>query len=155
MSVYFLALLLLTADETSTAPPPSQKDTTALVEAAKDAKAKRKKSTTKVITNADVKKAKGKLVQLPGEPEKPRPADTSSPIAKFEAEKKAKVAADARIAVAEARVKDLELELAKIEQAYFDEGDPNMRDTVIRRRFDATQALLEQARRDLEEIRGQ
>lgn len=122
------------------------KDTTALVEAAKEAKAKRKTSTTKVITNADVKKSKGKLTVLPGAPEKPRPLDTVGPIAKFEAEKKAKAAADALIAAADQKIADLENELAIIEQAYYDEGDPDVRDRMIRKKFEATKALLEVAR---------
>jgi len=44
-----------------------------LIEAAKAAKAKRKKSDTKVITNKDVKKSKGKLIVL-DKPAKEEPA---------------------------------------------------------------------------------
>ena len=36
-----------------------------LTDAAKGAKSKRKKSTSKVLTNADVKKSKGKVVDTP------------------------------------------------------------------------------------------
>ncbi|HLE55794.1 MAG TPA: hypothetical protein VJB15_01790, partial [Rhodothermia bacterium] len=55
MKTLALALLLVSggaAAELAVAPQD-------VVSAAKDAKAKRKKSTTKVLTNADVKKSKG------------------------------------------------------------------------------------------------
>ncbi|HYC89780.1 MAG TPA: hypothetical protein VEO54_11255, partial [Thermoanaerobaculia bacterium] len=63
MKALALLLLLLAADDT-------------LVDAARDAKARRKKSTTKVLTNADVKKSKGKIATTPnvsGEPVTPEP----------------------------------------------------------------------------------
>ncbi|HWW61186.1 MAG TPA: hypothetical protein VN181_07455 [Thermoanaerobaculia bacterium] len=145
MTIIAAAFLLFTlADES--------KDTTALVAAAKDAKAKRKTSTTKVITNADVKKAKGKLTVLPGKPEEPRPLDTSSPLAQFEAEKRAKADLAARVVVAEKKVADLEQELAVIEQAYYNEGDPDVRDRMIRPKFQATKALLEVAKTELHSL---
>ena len=54
----------LAAQETTTTTASEPKKDSALVTASKKSKAT-KKSTTKVITNADVKKSKGKIVVLP------------------------------------------------------------------------------------------
>src|SRR5687768_12440928 len=83
--------------------------------AAKAAKAKRKTSTTKVITNADVKKSKGKVVE---NTLKPLPADTAPSETMTERhtrQKKENAAYAAQLEAAEKAVRELEAELALIE----------------------------------------
>ena len=115
-----------------------------LTDAAKGAKAKKKKSTTKVITNADVKKSKGTLAttNTPNTPVEREP----TLMEKYEADRAAKAIADAQRATAEKLVTDLELELAAIEQTYYDENDLNKRDTVIVKHFNDVKAKLDAAR---------
>jgi len=116
-----------------------------LTDAAKDAKTKRaKKGTTKVITNADVKKSKGKIqtTTVPDTPVTPEP----SMMEKYQAERAAKLVADAKLAEVVKRVADLEKELAAIEQSYYEENDLTKRDTVIVKRFDEVKAKLDAAK---------
>jgi len=124
-----------------------QSDTTALVEASKDAKAKRKASTTKVITNADVKKSKGKVVQKPGAA---APAAETKPeptlLEKQAAERAARLAAEARLASAQKRVADLERELAAIETNYYETNDLDYRDKVLVPRFNEVKKQLDEYR---------
>ena len=132
MKALALLLLLMTAGDT-------------LVDAAKEAKAKRKKSTTRVLTNADVKKSKGKISTTPNvstEPVKPEPGL----IEKHEAAKAAEKAAAEKRAASEALIAALEKELAAIEQQYYNENDLNRRDTELVKRFNDTKAKLEAAR---------
>ena len=118
-----------------------------LVEAAKAAKAKRKKSTTKVITNADVKKAKAKLIEnKTGELPPLEPLPDESTEQKHEREKKERAAADVKLAAAKATVVQFEKELAAIEHKYYEENDLDRRDTELVRRFNETKAKLEAAR---------
>lgn len=131
----------------------TQSDTTALVDAAKDAKEKRKKSTSKVITNADVKKSKGKIIELTEKDLRPveaKPITGPTTLEKHDAANKARHEAAARLVTAEKAVADLERELTKIEQSYFEENDPGTRDTVITKRFAETKAKLEKARLERE-----
>jgi hypothetical protein len=124
---------------------------TPIVEAAKKAKEARKKSTTKVITNSDVKKASGKLIVRP---ESPAPAaepkkDDKAPLEKADDLHRARVAAGEALAAAEKKVAELERELRTVEESYYAENDPSYRDDVIRKRFEQTKKLLEAARTDL------
>jgi hypothetical protein len=126
MKAIALLLLLLTADDT-------------LVDAAKDAKAKRKKSTTRVLTNADVKKSKGKIAttaNVSGEPVEREP----TLIEKHEAARSAERAAAERSAASAKLIATLEKELAAIEQSYYQENDLNYRDTVLVKRFNDVKA---------------
>ena len=124
-----------------------------LVEVAKAAKAKRKKSTTRVITNADVKKAKSKLIEnKTGELPAVEPLPAESTLQKHEREKKERAAADVKLAAAKAAVADFEKELAGIEQKYYEENDLDRRDTELVRRFNDTKAKLEAARKELEAL---
>ena len=118
-----------------------------LVGVAKASKEKRKKSTTRVITNADVKKSKGKIAStnVPDTPVKPEPTMTE----KFEAEKAAKRINDEKRAAAEKLIGELEKELATIEQSYYDEDDLTKRDTEIVNRFNEVKAKLDKARAEL------
>jgi hypothetical protein len=128
MKLLALLLILLAADDT-------------LVDAAKDAKAKRKKSTTKVLTNADVKKSKGKISTTPnvsGEPVKSEPTLMETYTASRAAEK----ASAERRAASEKLIATLEKELAAIEASYYNENDLNYRDTVLVKRFNDVKAKL-------------
>lgn len=115
-----------------------------LTNAAKGAKAKRKKSTSKVITNADVKKSKGKIADTPNL--SPAVEKQPSMLEEYEAKRAAeKVAEELRIKH-ERLVADLEKELAAIEQRYYEENDLNRRDTEIVKKFNDVKARLEAAR---------
>jgi len=132
MKLLALLLVLLAADDT-------------LVDAAKDAKAKRKKSTTRVLTNADVKKSKGKIATTPnvsGEPVKSEP----TLMEKYTASRAAEKASAERRAANEKQIADLEKELAAIEASYYNENDLNYRDTVLVKRFNDVKAKLAIAR---------
>jgi hypothetical protein len=123
-----------------------------LVEAAKAAKAKRKKSTTKVITNADVKKAKAPLAETkPAEIPIPATPNESS-LEKQARERLERTAADVRLAAAEKTLADFEKELAQLEQKYYEENDLDRRDTELVRRFNDVKAKRDAARKDLEAL---
>ncbi|HEX2061343.1 MAG TPA: hypothetical protein VHK90_11425 [Thermoanaerobaculia bacterium] len=124
-----------------------------LVDAAKDAKAKRRKSTTRVITNADVKKSKGKVAETKLAP---LPAETAAPqptlVEQQQARRKAEADTVQQLAAAKEKVAALEKELAKLEQQYYEENDLDRRDTEIVRRFNEVKAKLDTARADLEKL---
>ena len=127
-----------------------QSDTTALVDASKDAKAKRKTSTTKVITNADVKKSKGKLIEKPSTAAPAAdPKHEPTEIEKQNAIRSARVASETRIAAAEKAVANLEREIAAIEASYFETNDLDYRDKVITKRFEETKKKLDEAKKEL------
>lgn len=121
-----------------------------LVTAAKDAKAKRKKSTTKVITNADVKKAKSKLIEnKTAELEKVEPLPTESSLEKQARERKERAASDLKIAAVKTTIAAFEKELATIEQRYYEENDLDRRDGELMRKFADVKAKLDVARKEL------
>lgn len=122
-----------------------------LVDAAKEAKSKRKKSTSKVITNADVKKSKGKIVETPNVPAAPVEKEPTL-TEKHEAQKVADKVANELRAQHEKLVADLEKELAAIEQQYYDENDLNRRDTEIVKKFNDVKAKLDAARNELAKL---
>jgi hypothetical protein len=124
----------------------------ALVGASKDAKSKRKKSTTKVITNADVKKSKGVLIDSKAAEQALPPAPPGE-IEQFEAARRDKAARDVKITALQQRIAEGEKELAAIEQSYYEESDFTVRDTAIVRRFNEAKGRLDQARKDLEALR--
>jgi hypothetical protein len=123
-----------------------------LVDAAKAAKAKRKKSTTKVITNADVKKAKAKLVETkPSEiPAETTPAESS--LEKQSRERLEQTAADIKLAAAKKTLAEFESELAAIEQKYYEENDLDRRDKELVRRFNDVKAKRDAAKKELEAL---
>jgi len=125
-----------------------QSDTTALVDASKDAKAKRKSSTTKVITNADMKKSKGKVVVKPGAATaETKPGPTL--LEKQATDRTARLAKEAKIAELQQTVAKLESEVAALETSYYEANDLDYRDTVIVKRFNETKQKLDTARKDL------
>ena len=132
-----------------------QSDTTTLVEASKAAKAKKKSgttSTTKVITNADVKKAKGKVTVLPAgkKTEEVKPEPTL--LEKQATERAARVAAETKRAELEKSVATLQTEVDALEQSYYASNDLDYRDTVIAKKFADAKAKLDAARKELEAL---
>jgi hypothetical protein len=123
-----------------------------LVDASKDAKSKRRKSTTKVITNADVKKSKGTLIDTKASQVPIAPAEPGL-VEQYEAAKQVKAINDAKIVALENEVATFEKELAAIEQSYYDENDLRKRDTEIAKRFAATKVKLDAARAALAELK--
>jgi hypothetical protein len=121
-----------------------------LTDAAKGAKAKRQASKSRVITNADVKNSKGKVVttNVPDTPVQKQPTMIEKHAAARAAAKKLEAA---RLA-AQTVVAELETELAALEQAYYDENDLNRRDTVIVHRFNEVKMQLDAARAGLTEL---
>jgi uncharacterized protein YukE len=143
MKVLALALLLFTGVVHA------GEDT--LVGTAKTAKANRKKSTGKVITNADVKKSKGKIAEtnatapVNGEPEE-------SLVDKQQSMRKARKEYSTRSTAARALVAQLEKEVAALEQQYYDEHDLDRRDGELVRRFNEAQKKLDEAREALAKL---
>jgi hypothetical protein len=125
---------------------------TTLVDASKTAKAKRKKSTSKVLTNADVKKSKGVLVESSAAAKPVDAVPEESLVEQQERLRKTRTERAEALRIAEANVAELEKELAAIEQQYYDEHDLDRRDGEIVRRFEATRQKLEIARAELAKI---
>ena len=137
------------AQQTQTDKPSTEE----LVKRAKSAKMTRKKSATKVITNKDVKKSKGKLIELP-KSDKPVAKATSVPtLAEQDANYRQRNEANEHLVTAQKRVDGLQKELDAIEQRYYEENDPNYRDNVIQQRFQQTKRQLQDARHDLADAR--
>jgi len=128
-------------------------DDSPLVKASKT-NSRPKKSTKKVITNADVKKSSGTVTTLPpaATSTAPVPAPKGS-IAEQDKLLHDRAAAQKRTDSAQAKVNDLDKELDRLEQAYYAENDPNYRDKTIAERFEQTKKQLESARKDLAEAR--
>src|SRR5688572_2587342 len=143
MNIPVLALLVLAL---------AQSDTPALVEAAKDAKAKRKATgTRRVITNADLAKSKGKVIQRKPEDLPPLPP-VESLLEKHEAARKAKAALDEQLRVLDETTAGLEKEVAAIEHAYFETHDLDSRDKELVAKFTEAKAKLDKARSDREAL---
>jgi len=128
-------------------------DDSPLVKAAK-ANGGPKKSTKKVITNADVKKSSGKVTAVPAATKSTTPA-TAPPMSIADQDKLLhdRAAAQKRTDAAQAKVNDLDKELDRLEQAYYAENDPNYRDKTIAQRFEQTKQQLDSARKELTEAR--
>jgi hypothetical protein len=123
-----------------------------LVDAAKAAKANRKKSTTKVITNTDVKKAKAKLAQHKPSEIPVEAASTESSLEKQSRERLAQTAADVKLAAAKKTLAEFEKELAAVEQKYYEENDLDRRDKELVRRFNDVKAKRDAAKKELEAL---
>ena len=124
------------------------------MKAAQDSKSKRKKSSTKVITNKDVKQAKGKLIVLDTPAaKKTEKTETPSSLQKQDATLRERREAKDRLDGAQKRVDGLQKELDAVEQSYYQENDPNYRDNVIQKRFAQTKRQLDDARQDLANAR--
>jgi hypothetical protein len=123
------------------------------VRAAKEQKAKRKSSTTRVITNADLPKTKGKVVDSGREMTPVAPPPVEGSLERHEAGRRAEQLAAEQISAAERLVQSIETELAAIEKSYFDESDLDRRDTEIVRRFEEAGERLRRAREALDVLR--
>jgi hypothetical protein len=150
------------AQDAAPPPPPKPKPPeSALVKAAHAAKAKKLASTKKPITNADLKKAKSKLATFT--PAQATATDTTAtasvatdtkgPMAKEDDRYRARKDAEERVNAASAKVSDLEKEIDRVEQSYYNTNDPNERDNVIAKRFAQTKRQLEDARKELADAR--
>ncbi|HEX8619868.1 MAG TPA: hypothetical protein VF911_19970 [Thermoanaerobaculia bacterium] len=122
-----------------------------VVETAKAAKAGRRKSTSKVLTNADVKKSKGKIGQTSAIAPIDAPPEESL-VEKQQAMRKARSEHDVRFTAAVANVKQLEREVAALEQQYYEENDLDHRDRVLVKRFDEAKKKLDAAREELAKL---
>jgi hypothetical protein len=151
-----LLLAAVLADEPPAKPPESP-----LVKAAEASGGKRKPK-SKVITNADVKKSGGKLLTLPpgkpvvGQAIPPVPSPEvkpDGPIAAHEKLLREREAAAKRVGDAEQKVADLEAESRRLEQAYYHENDPTVRDTAITEQFAQNKRQLDVARKQLADAR--
>ena len=118
-----------------------------LVEAAREGKRKRAKSRTEVITNEDVRQAKGNVTTTKAAP---APEPEAADVMSHEEAKAARIAAELRLEVAEANAEQLAAELARIEQQYYAEDDLDRRDRVIVRRFDEVRVRYDEAAKELE-----
>ena len=155
---FAIALLLLFGQETTTATPPPKPESD-LVKAAHAAKAKKQASTKKPLTNADMKKAKSKLLETTpplvttDTTVTTATTDTRGPIAIDDDRYRARKAGEERVNTVSAKVGDLEKELNRVEQEYYNTNDPNERDTVIAKRFAQTKKQLDDARKELADAR--
>ena len=132
-------------------------DDSPLVKAAKANGGPKKKTTKKVITNADLDKSSGKKT-TPAPPAKPAAPAAAPPAGSIAEQDKLfhdRAAAKIRSEAAQAKVTDLEKELDRIEQAYYAENDPNYRDKNIAERFEQTKKQLETARKELADARAE
>ena len=132
----------------------AQQEDSPLVKAAKATGAPRKK-TTKVITNEDVKKSANKAPATPPKDAATNapPADTKGPLQKQDEQHRARVAVVKRLTDAEKKAAELEAELRRLEQAYYDEADLNRRDTILVPRFEQTKKQLDDAKAELAHAR--
>ncbi|HET7704905.1 MAG TPA: hypothetical protein VFM36_02345 [Thermoanaerobaculia bacterium] len=164
MRAAILCLAMMLASGARATPPASDSSqdpkapTKDLVSAAKDAKGKRKQPSTKVLTNADVKKSKGKLIVLSStekaEPETvAKEVDPLTPMQRHDATYRERLVTDEKTRVAQARVDALEKELLELESRYYEENDPDRRDRVIRSKFEEVRKSLDEAKAELEAVR--
>lgn len=119
-----------------------------VIKAANEAKRARKKSRTPVITNEDVRKSKGTLVVREADAAPPVAAE-EDPVARQQRLRRERKEIDARLTAAEETVATLEAKLRSIEQSYYDEPDPDRRDSVIASEFAAVSEKLKAAREEL------
>ena len=144
------------AQETATAPAPkpTKPAQSGVVETAKATKASRKKSRTKVIRNADVRKSKGKLIAISSKPvEKDKQAPAVPSLELNEKQYRARLQAAARLSSAEKKSIELQKSLDDLEQQYYETNDPNYRDQVIQERFKQTKRQLADSKQELADAR--
>jgi ABC-type transporter Mla subunit MlaD len=127
-----------------------------LVRAARESKAKREQSEKSriTITNKDVEKSGGKLIQTTTKPLEPLPSSkpTAEEMRQVAAENvRAERRADlqAQVAKHQKTVTELEKELRRIEETYYNEDDPDYREDVLSTSFDDTKKQLDEARKQL------
>ena len=130
----------------------AQSDTSTMVEASKAAKSKRKTSTTKVITNADVKKADKSKLTVRKDAESTPVEKQPTLMEKHEAERKTRAELDAKLKLLDETIAGLEKELARLEQTYYETNDLNYRDRELVARFTDAKKRLDDARAEREAL---
>ncbi len=134
-------------------------DESPLVKAARKGKANREGEKSRIsITNADVEKAGGKIIQSSDKPLVPLPANsdvekTMRDLAAAKSNQKNKNQLTELVAKYQKEVTDLERELRRIEETYYNEDDPDYREDVLALNFDDTKKQLEAARKELAKAR--
>ena len=125
-----------------------------LVAAAKEAKSRRKKPETKVLTNADVRKSKGTLIELkPAEGEvAAEPSEQLPPLELHDEQRRQRIELEEKILEVRKTISALERELELIEQRYYEENDPDRRDKLIRPQFEEKKKELDAARVELDTL---
>jgi chromosome segregation ATPase len=112
----------------------------------------RKKSTTRVITNEDVVKARGRITETKGGTPQEELPPPESLTEQHEARRTERAVAEHRRHQLEGRLAALETELTLLEQQYFEESDLTRRDKVIAKRFDEVKERRDAAREELEAL---
>ena len=125
-----------------------------LVAAAREAKSKRKKPETKVLTNADVRKSKGTLIELkPTEGEvAAEPSEPIAPLELHDEQRRQRIELEGKIFEVRKTISALERQLELIEQRYYEENDPDRRDNLIRPQFEEKKKELDAARVELDTL---
>ncbi len=142
------------APTSSASNAPSTED---MVTAARAAKAKRvaTKGKKKVITNADVKRARGRLIFISdGSHQKeaakqPLSAEDRRTLNQRDDDRiRDRKSAEEKLTSTTEQVDDLRAALAVAEQKYYESNDPGYRDSVLRERFETARTRLESARNE-------
>lgn len=141
---------LLLADDPPAAPAPAVPPS--VIDAAKAAKAKRKSGSARQLTNEDVKKSKGRIIERKESAADPKIEVKPSEIEVLTAARAERAALETAHAAAKERVELLQKELLAIEQRYYEEPDLDLRDGEITRRFAAAAANLKAAQADLDAL---
>lgn len=123
-----------------------KKQLSALVQASRKAKSEAKPKPVARITDANLKKSPPRKAAPKADPATKvvEAVEVTAPTLEAEA---------AALVSAEKRVRELEKELLRLEQAYYDESDPGYREKVVRGRFETTRKLLDDARAHLATMR--
>jgi len=130
-----------------------------LVRAAREGKAKRGEEKSRItITNKDVEKSSGKLIQSTNKPLEPLPQSTPTDedrkkVADANARKASRAELQAKVDSYQKTVTDLEKELRRIEETYYNEDDPDFREDVLAMNFEDTRKQLDAARKELADAR--
>lgn len=127
-----------------------------LVRAARESKARREEGEKSriTITNEDVEKSGGKLIQTTTKPLEPLPSSTPSAeemrqVAAENARSERRADLQAQVARHQKTVTELEKELRRIEETYYNEDDPDYREDVLATSFEDTKKQLDEARKQL------
>lgn len=149
-----VGLLLVASASTAAQEPPPDPKLGKAVKAAAEAKARntRKKPASRVITNDDVKRSKGTLIELAPTAEPAGETKPAGPPTQAQQDERyhQRLKAEEQVKAAQAAVETANLALAAIEQQYYEEDDPNIRDLEIRKRFAEAKGKAADAKRDLD-----
>ncbi len=152
-TIALAALVTLAADDPpppANPPPQGSPIPESVIEQAREGKAKRKSGTTRVLTNEDVKKSKGRIIERKADGTAPAAIPSGPSTLETQAAKRTRALQleERRIDLQKA-VGALEKDLAAIEQSYYDESDLDKRDGAVVRRFEDVKKQLDAAREAL------